>query len=72
MVDWLLLIVWSIAIISGIPALLAYSGAIETAFDFGRIHGVFARLGGVFILVHIFQHAKQIRSYFKFEMIRMR
>jgi hypothetical protein len=64
-VDWLLLVVWGIAIISSVPALLVYLDIMQADFPFGRIHGIFSRIGVVLIAVHIFQHGKQIISYFK-------
>jgi hypothetical protein len=65
LIDWLLIIAWSIAIILGFFALLSYLEILDTAFDFRRLHGVFARVGGVLILIHIFQHGRQFISYFK-------
>jgi Flp pilus assembly pilin Flp len=65
LIDVLLVVVWSVAIITGFPALGVYTGMIyESAFPFGRLHGVFARLGAVLIIVHVVQHSKQIKSYF--------
>jgi hypothetical protein len=65
LIDWLLIIVWSIAIILGFIALFSYLEIVESTSNFGRLHGVFARVGGVLILIHVFQHGKTILSYFK-------
>jgi hypothetical protein len=64
-VDLLLIIVWSVAIITGFIAIRFYIGEAETAFKIGRVHGMFARVGCGLVLVHIIQHLKQIRSYFR-------
>ncbi|MDR0311838.1 MAG: hypothetical protein LBJ21_09650, partial [Acidobacteriota bacterium] len=50
LIDWLLLIIWGLAILSGLLALLSYSGAIESVFNVRRIHGIFCRIGGVLIV----------------------
>jgi hypothetical protein len=64
-VDALLITVWGIAIISGFLALGSYVEIIDTTVNIGRIHGVFARVGGGLIGIHIIQHSKQIVSYIK-------
>jgi len=64
-IDWLLVIVWSIAILSGFVAIGFAVGEMENLFIFSRIHNIAARLGFLFIIVHLFQHRKQIRSYIK-------
>jgi hypothetical protein len=64
LIDVLLVVVWSVAIIAGFPALGVYIGMFERAFQIGRLHGVFARLGAVLIVFHVMQHGKQIKSYF--------
>ncbi|MDR0309466.1 MAG: hypothetical protein LBH88_01740 [Candidatus Methanoplasma sp.] len=65
LIDVLLIIVWSIVIVSGIIALLIDPGNSETALNHGGLHGIFARIGGVLIVIHIFQHGRQIVSYFR-------
>jgi hypothetical protein len=65
LIDIILLIVWSIAIISGVLALCYYLGVMEIPFDIKRFHGIFAKIGGGLIAVHIVQHGRQIISYFK-------
>jgi hypothetical protein len=63
--DLLLVIIWSIAVVSGFLAILPYAGIMESEISFGRFHGVFARVGGILIVIHLFQHVKQIISYVK-------
>ena len=63
-IDMLLIIVWCGAIITGFIAITNYSGDMSI-HRIGRLHGVFARVGCFLAIVHIFQHLKQIRSYFK-------
>jgi hypothetical protein len=65
LIDWLLIIIWGIAVILGFFALFSYMGIINDIFDFKRLQGIFARVGGVLILIHIFQHGRQILSYIK-------
>lgn|GEM_PF-1409551 len=62
-IDVILLVVWGICIITGFLALGALLGGIEWMFIFSRIHGVTARLGFLFTVIHIFQHRAQILSY---------
>ena len=64
-IDALLIIVWSIAIISGFIAIPYYMEEAETAFKIGRLHGIFARVGCGLAGIHLLQHLKQIRSYFR-------
>ena len=61
-VNMALIVLWSIAIITGFLAIPAFIQGAE-ADIFGRIHGVSSRIGGVVIFVHIYQHWGQIRSY---------
>jgi hypothetical protein len=63
-INILLLIVWSIVISTGILAIGPYMNGIERSV-FGRIHGVFARLGLLLVIFHVIQHRSQIVSYFK-------
>jgi len=64
-VDVLLLIIWSTAIITGFLAILPYLNEIENISALGRVHGVFARVGCGFAVIHLIQHFKQIGSYFR-------
>ena len=63
-IDVLLLAVWAIAIVTGFLAIGPYIAGIERSV-FGRLHGVFVRLGLLLIVVHIVQHRSQIVSYVK-------
>ncbi|MCL2412431.1 MAG: hypothetical protein FWC97_12405 [Treponema sp.] len=63
-INVLLLAVWSITIITGFLAIGPYIQGVERSF-FGRLHGIFARLGLLFVIFHIIQHRSQIVSYFK-------
>jgi len=60
-VDLLLIIVWCVAIITGFIAIPFYLDD-ETIYRIGRVHGIFARVGCGLVVIHIFQHLKQIRS----------
>jgi len=62
--DMLLILVWSISIVTGVFAIGPQIG-LEGLSIFGRVHGVTARLGLGLILVHVFQHRKEVLSYFK-------
>jgi len=64
-IDLVLILVWSVVIISGFIALPSYLSEVETAFKIGRLHGIFARVGCGFIVIHVVQHFKQILSYFR-------
>lgn len=68
-VSWSLKIVWLISFVTGIIAMMAHIGKIEALIrifsgDSG-IHVISSWIGFILILVHIFQHQRQIRSYFK-------
>jgi len=62
-VNMLLLIIWSISIITGILAIGSYSFGIEWMAVFSSIHGITARIGLALVIIHIIQHWKQILSY---------
>ena len=63
-VNILLLIIWSVAIITGFLAIGYFVGEIEGMAVFSRIHGISSRVGLLFIVVHVVQHQAQIKSYF--------
>lgn len=65
LVDALLLVIWSISVITGIFAILPYLAEPGGASWLGSAHGMTARLGAVLAVIHLFQHLKQIRSYFR-------
>ena len=54
-VDMMLLIVWTISIVTGFLAII---------IDVGNIHGITARIGAGLVVIHIIQHLPQIKSYF--------
>jgi len=61
-VDILLLVFWSISIITGFIAIVPFFDERE-GFGWGRFHGITARIGLVLIIIHIIQHIPQIKSY---------
>jgi len=63
LIDYLLIIVWAITIITGFLALSARFGGAASLLVFSRVHGVAAWVGCVIVLIHFIQHIKQIRSY---------
>ena len=62
-VDVLLLVIWSISIITGFIAIVPFFSEREGGFDWGSFHGITARIGLVFTIIHIIQHIPQIKSY---------
>ena len=65
LVDIVLIIIWLVVIVAGIISAVSYINADSTIRGIGRLHGMLGRIGCGFILIHIVQHIKQIRSYFK-------
>ena len=63
-VDIVLVVIWSVAVIVGIIATFYYLNSESSINEIGRLHGMLGRIGCGFILTHIVQHIKQIRSYF--------
>lgn len=64
-INFLLLFVWIIAILSGFLTIGFAICEKEFLFAFSRIHGVSIRLGSALIIVHVIQNHKQIGSYIK-------
>ena len=64
-VDAVLAVAWGTAIFTGFLAIPSYLYGTDTFYVFGRLHGVSSRIGAAVILVHIYQHRGQIRSYMK-------
>jgi|GEM_PF-1158768 len=64
-VNLALIAVWSVCIVAGFPAIGYYFGGIEGMQFASRLHYVTSRWGLLLIIVHIFQHWGQIKSYFK-------
>ena len=63
--DLLLLILWILITISGFSAMGYTMGAGEEFAIFKHIHVIFSRISVLVILIHLYQHKGQIRSYFK-------
>ena len=62
-VDWLLLIVWTVVSLSGFPAIGNKLG-FESMFMLTKaFHSGFSTIGIILIIVHICQHKKQIKAY---------
>jgi len=62
-IDMLLLVVWGIVIISGFFAIGFFLLGIEEMEIFSRIHDVTSRIGLTLVIIHVFQHIPQIKSY---------
>jgi hypothetical protein len=57
-------LVWSASIVAGVLAAGHFVFEIERLSMFGRLHGITARIGLGFVVIHLVQHWKQIASYF--------
>jgi len=64
-VDVLLIMIWTIVLVAGIFAAFHYLNTVSLSHGLGRFHGVLGRIGCGFIGIHLIQHIKHIRSYFK-------
>ena len=62
-IDVLLLAVWGVSIATGFLAIGYFVGGIETMYVFSRLHAVTARIGLGLVVIHVFQHIPQIKSY---------
>ncbi|MCL2378727.1 MAG: hypothetical protein FWC77_06350 [Defluviitaleaceae bacterium] len=62
-VNILLLVVWGISIAAGFLAVGYFSFGIGGMAVFSSIHGLTARVGLVLVVIHVFQHVPQIKSY---------
>ena len=62
-INMLLLVIWGIALATGFLAVGYFSGGMEGMAVFSRIHGVTSRAGLGLVVVHIYQHLPQIKSY---------
>ena len=63
-VNMFLLIVWGASIITGFIAIAPFFSGTYEVILWGRIHGITARIGLALVIIHIFQHLPQIKSYF--------
>ena len=63
LINILLLLFWSISIITGFIAIAPFFSETEGGFGWGRIHGITARIGLALIIIHVVQHIPQIKSY---------
>ena len=62
-VNMLLLVVWSVSIVTGFIAIIPFFSETYVGFGWGRLHGITARIGLALIVVHVIQHAPEIKSY---------
>jgi len=62
-VDVLLIIAWGVSIITGFIAVGYFVFNVESMAVFGGIHGTSANIGLVLVIIHVFQHIPQIKSY---------
>jgi len=63
-INMLLLVVWSISIITGFIAIPPFLSDMDITSAMGSLHGITARIGLGLIVIHIIQHMPQIMSYF--------
>jgi len=63
-VDVVLLVLWSVVVLTGIIATITYLNTDFTTQGIGRLHGMLGRISYGFIFIHTLQHIKQIRLYF--------
>ena len=64
-INIILIIIWGISIVTGFFALAPFFSGASESFIWARLHGVTARVGLVFIIIHIIQHWPQIKSYMR-------
>ena len=62
-VDMILIVTWGIAIVTGFLAIPYFVNNSESFHAFSRIHALSSRIGVGIIVIHIYQHLGQIRSY---------
>jgi len=63
LINMLLLAVWGIAITTGFFAVGYFAFEMESMIGFSRLHAFTSRVGLVVVIIHIFQHIPQIKSY---------
>ena len=62
-VDMILIVTWGIAIATGFLAIPSFVNDMDSFNVFSRLHAVSSRIGAAVIIIHIYQHLEQIRSY---------
>ena len=62
-IDMLLLVVWSVSILTGFIAIIPFLDEAAGISVWGRLHGITARIGLALVVVHVIQHLPQIKSY---------
>ena len=62
-INMLLLVIWGIAIATGLLAIGYFSAGIEGMAVFGGLHALTSRVGLGLVVIHVFQHLPQIKSY---------
>ena len=62
-INMLLLVIWGIAIATGFLAIGYFSAEIESMAVFSAFHALTSRLGLGLVIIHVFQHLPQIKSY---------
>ena len=63
-INVLLLVVWSVSIVTGFMAIVPFLSGMGGVSVIGRLHGITARIGLLLIIIHVIQHMPQIKSYF--------
>ena len=66
-INMLLLVIWGIAIATGFLAIGYFSAEIDSMAVFSRFHALTSRVGLGLVVVHVFQHLPQIKSYLGIE-----
>ena len=64
-IDMALIVVWGINILAGLAAMGYSIGGIEALHGLLSLHSITATLGLVLVIVHVIQHIRQIKSYFR-------
>jgi len=62
-INMFLLVVWGVSIVTGFIAIVPFFRETYVGFMWGRLHGMTARIGLAFVIIHIIQHLPQIKSY---------
>ena len=62
-INMFLLAIWGVAIVTGFLAIGYFSAGIESMAIFSRLHAVTSRIGLGLVVIHVFQHLPQIKSY---------